>query len=108
MRDFYTDFGIDIFKDAVSLPGVAMRYVLKTSDCQKLFTLSLEAYHMLKSSLTGGPSIVFTRSHEAGVSKIRSHQYTNPKLCRRVIGYDANAIYPKHFTWLKCQQGLDQ
>ena len=29
MRDFYTDLGVDIFKDAVSLPGVSMQYILR-------------------------------------------------------------------------------
>lgn len=29
MRDFYTDLGVDIFKDAVSLPGVSKQYILR-------------------------------------------------------------------------------
>lgn len=35
--------------------------------------------------------LVFTRYHEAGVTRIRSHRYARPRLCRRIIGYDANA-----------------
>ena len=41
----------------------------------------------------GGPSLVFTRYHEVGVTKIRSHQAAEPRLCKRILGYDANALY---------------
>ena len=34
-----------------------------------------EAYEMLTTGMIGGPSIVFCRHAEAGVSKIRSHIY---------------------------------
>ena len=51
MRGFYTDFGIDIFKDAVSLPGVSMNYVLcgtlNRPNAPKLFAPGPEAYEML-------------------------------------------------------------
>ena len=48
---------------------------------------------MLKDSVIGGPSIVFTRIHEAGRTKIRDHQFDNARTCQRVLGYDANALY---------------
>lgn len=68
MRDFYTQYEIDIFKDALSLPGVSMKYVIRTSESELLYAPNLEDYQMLKDSVTGGPSIVFTRYHEAGVT----------------------------------------
>ena len=37
---------------------------------------------------------MFTRYHEAGVTRIRSHQTAEPRLCQRILGYDANALYP--------------
>jgi hypothetical protein len=38
---------------------------------------------------------VFTRYHEAGVTRIRSHKYPGAaKPCKRILGYDANALYP--------------
>ena len=49
---------------------------------------------MLKNAMVGGPSIVFKRCHEAGVTQIRPHRFKTTKICRRIIGYDANAIYP--------------
>ena len=49
---------------------------------------------MLKGAVVCGPSLVFTRKHEAGKTAIRSHKYENARMCRRVLGYDANALYP--------------
>ena len=34
---------------------------------------------MLKEAVVGGPSIVFTRYHEVGVTKIRSHRIAEPR-----------------------------
>ena len=48
---------------------------------------------MLKWAVTGGPSLVFTKYHEAGVWKIRGHQMENAKVCKKIEGYDANAFY---------------
>ena len=50
---------------------------------------------MLTTGMIGGPSIVFCRHAEAGVSKIRSHIYReeDAKTCRSVQGLDANSLY---------------
>ena len=64
---------------------------------------------MLKTGMIGGPSIVFCRYAEAGVSRIRSHIYSDSdssageaagaklradaKICRSVQGLDANSLY---------------
>ena len=53
-----------------------------------------EAYEMLTTGMIGHPSIVFCRHAEAGVSKIRSHIYSEKaKTCRSVHGQDANSLY---------------
>ena len=95
MRNFYTEKGIDILKDAVSIPGVSLHYLLRGAIKKgaDLYAPSKEAYEMLKEAVVGGPSIVFTRYHEAGVTKIRAHQTKNPRLCKKILGYDANALY---------------
>jgi len=36
---------------------------------------------------------VFTRRHEAGKTRIRSHQFVDARLCKKILGYDANALY---------------
>ena len=43
--------------------------------------------------MVGGPSIVFCRYAEAGISKIRSHISSEAKTCRAVLGFDANSLY---------------
>ena len=102
MRDFYTARGVDIFKDAVSLPGVSLQYLLRgtlsSTNAPVLHAPSREAYDMLKASVIGGPSLVFTRYHEVGATKIRSHQYHDARPCKRIFGYDANALYLSTMT----------
>ena len=98
MRDFYATLSIDIFKDAVSLPGVSLKYLLRGTlgkrDAPELYVPEREANDKFKDAVVGGPSQVFTRKHEAGKTKIRSHKYEDARLRQRVLGYDANALYP--------------
>ena len=101
MKGFYTSLGIDILKDAVSLPGVSEKYILRKTlqprwgyKPPELYSPNKEAYVMLKAAVVGGPSLVFTRKHVAGETRIRSHQYEDARVCRRILGYDANSLYP--------------
>ena len=101
MKEFYTSLGIDILKDAVSLPGVSEKYILRKTlqprwgyKPPELYSPNKEAYAMLKAAVVGGPSLAFTRRHVAGETRIRSHQYEDARLCRRILGYDANSLYP--------------
>ena len=101
MRAFYTARGIDILKDAVSLPGVSLpgvslQYLLRGTVAlgAEMYSPGKEAYDMLKKAMVGGPSIVFNRHHEVGVTQIRPHRFAKTKTCRQIIGYDANALYP--------------
>jgi hypothetical protein len=36
---------------------------------------------------------VFHRYHERDVMTIRPTDYEKPKVCKKIIGYDANALY---------------
>ena len=152
-REQYYPDEIDLLKDAVSIPGISMTYVLNKAlkmkkksdpdlfapgdpckckcknDCKKVgcekckeirdnckICTKNEAYEMLTTGMIGGPSIVFCRYAEAGVSKIRSHIYSDSdresgeaagataelekaklradaKTCRSVLGLDANSLY---------------
>ena len=101
MKEFYTGLGVDIFKDAVSLPGVSQQYILRKTlqprrgyHPPELYAPNAEAYAMLKVAVVGGPSLVFTRKHVAGETLIRSHQYEDAPVCKRILGYDANSLYP--------------
>ena len=93
IRAFYTDKGIDILKDAVSLPGVSLHYLLRGSIERgaELYSPCKEAYAMLKEAVVGGQSLVFKRD-EAGVTCIRPHRFKQPRICKRILGYDANAL----------------
>ena len=101
MRAFYIEKGIDILKDAVSIPGVSLHYLLRgfvekekeKENGADLYSPNKEAYEMLKEAVVSGPSLVFTRHHEVGVTKIRSHQIEEPRFCKNIVGYDANALY---------------
>ena len=145
-REQYYPDEIDLLKDAVSIPGISMMYVLNeaskrkkysepdlfapgepckcecSDDCEKFpcedckevrkdckICTKNEAYEMLKTGMIGGPSIVFCRYAEAGVSRIRSHIHSDSaagkageageklradtKTCRAVLGLDANSLY---------------
>ena len=95
MRAFYTDKGIDILKDAVSIPGVSLHYLLRgcVERGADLYSPGKEAYEILKEAVVGGPCLVFTRYHEVGITKIRSHRIAEPRLCKNIVGYDTNALY---------------
>ena len=133
-REQYYPDEIDLLKDAVSIPGISMTYVLNEAekrrkysepalfapgepckckcsgdcvekgceDCRQIrkdceTCTKNEAYEMLKTGMIGGPSIVFCRYAEAGISKIRSQsgrgETREAKTCRAVLGFDANSLY---------------
>ena len=49
---------------------------------------------LVRANLVGGPSIVFYRYHEAGLTRVRSVEHGDTaKLCHSVLGEDANALY---------------
>lgn len=48
-----------------------------------------EIYHKLKGNICGGPSIIFKRYVEAGITRIRN----GDKMCEFVAGFDCNAEY---------------
>ena len=102
MKAFYTKPGIDIFKDAVSLPGVSMQYTLRGTlrgrDPPELYAPTGEAYEMMKGAVVGGPSLVFTRKHIAGQTRIRSHKYDLDRTVQRIQDVDANSLYPSTMT----------
>ena len=98
IKAFYTKLGIDIFKDSVSLPGVSMQYILRGTlrrrSPPELYAPGNEAYEMLKAAVVGGPSLVFTRKHVAGQTRIRFHKYDLARIVKRILGFDANSHFP--------------
>lgn len=99
MRAFYIVKGIDILKDAVSLPDVSLRYLLRGAVERRadMWSPCKEAYDMLKGAVVGGPSIVFSRRHEVGVTKIRDHQYADARTCQKNVGLRRQRALPFYY-----------
>ena len=68
-KERYAEYGLDMLRDAVLVPGISAKYVLRK--VKNLYTPpDVEAYHFLRRARKGGSSIVFTRYAEAGVTKL--------------------------------------
>ena len=93
----YREYDLDMLKDAPSLPGLSLKYGMKglngafhTFDESKA-----DLCHLLYDSLVGGPSLVFCRYAEVGVTGIRTPDYGDAALtCQSIYGFDANMLYP--------------
>ena len=95
----YRERGIDMFKDGVSVPGLATNWLFKESDTNS-FSVPLiteqnaDLHSTIRNNLVGGPSLVFHRFHEKGTTFIKQDKYQSEALtCDRILGYDANALY---------------
>ena len=100
MHSFYRGLGLDAFKDAVSLPGLTYRFMVKNATkpssvfFSKFNERHKDLYSMFKDSIVGGPSIVFHRYHSAGETVIKRERYGNvAKTCSSILGVDACSLY---------------
>ena len=116
----YRDKGIDMLKSAISLPGLAIRWLFADenketlhawmhkqpqldanlfkafrNDCQvQLFEQhNADLYTLIRENIVGGPSIIFSRHHERDKTRLRPSEFKDPKMCKEVLGVDANALY---------------
>ncbi|BFZ13860.1 hypothetical protein BsWGS_16899 [Bradybaena similaris] len=91
---FYGAHGVDMFKDAISVPGITLKFLFKTLPRGVMFSLCSEkqkALHTtMRNNITGGPSIIFHRYHEKDVTFIRGNA---AKVVKTILGFDANALY---------------
>ena len=91
----YHEDGVDVFKIAVSAPGVARKLLFDNSNDQRKFFGSFgpddaDLYWKLKACSFGGPSIIYKRYMKVGESRIRG----NPdKIAQNIVGYDSNSLY---------------
>ena len=95
MHLYYQNRNVDIFKDGISVPGLTLKYMFQ--NLPSYFTVpnekNMDLYQLFKNNIVGGLSIVFHRYHERDVTTIRPRNYEEPKACKKIIGYDANALY---------------
>lgn len=61
------------------------RHVILTNENEE----NKDLHAIAQKNITGGPSIIFTRYHEAGETNIRHSK----NKCRSVIGLDCNSLY---------------
>ena len=95
---FYEQRGIDMFKQGISVPGLTLLYLFNDLPEKTYFTIfnekNKDLHQLVKDGIVGGPSIVFQRYHEKGVTKIRQTEYgETARPCGSIVGYDANALY---------------
>ena len=90
---FYKHQNIDMFKDGISVPGLSLLHLFNDLPNDTYFTVfnntNKDAHKLVKDNIVGGPAIIFHRYHEKGITKIRG----GSELCRKIVGYDANALY---------------
>ena len=96
--DVFREMGLDLLKDAHTLPGLSLKFAMRGLD-GTFFTFGPDMgdiYQLIRSSMVGGPSLVFCRFQEAGLTKIKPEVYGEDGAftCRSIMGYDANALYP--------------
>ena len=93
----YRGLQLDMSKDAVTLPGLAMKYSFrKLGGVFHTFTEGQGYLHdLVMGNIVGGPSIVFKRWAEAEVTRIRPLEtlHGEAELCKSIIGLDCNGLY---------------
>ncbi|KAL5265864.1 hypothetical protein ACHWQZ_G002033 [Mnemiopsis leidyi] len=93
MVEYYEVRGVDIFKEAISVPGVSLRLAFK--DVAENFYLFSKRHcdlvTLFLSQNVGGPALIFDRFQEAGSTTI-GHKKGAP-LTKKILGLDANALY---------------
>ena len=102
MCSFWQHKNIDMLKQGISIPGITLIFLFNTLEPGIIFfslfdTKNKDLYYLFKENMVGGPSIIFYRYHEAGITKIRERemerQGRDPKVCQKIVGFDANALY---------------
>ena len=90
---FYKHQNIDMFKDGISVPGLSLLHLFNDLPNDTYFVTfnrtNRDLHKLVKDNIVGGPAIIFHRYHEKNVTRIRG----GSELCRKVVGYDANALY---------------
>ncbi len=111
MQRFYKERDLDVFKIAISIPGLARTMLMRTAQEENAsFALfaskDQDLHHTVKANLVGGPSIIFNRHHKANETFIRGG-----KICKSVCGYDSNSMYLRalskvsiyYFLFINCK-----
>jgi G:T-mismatch repair DNA endonuclease (very short patch repair protein) len=95
LTDIYFKRNVDIFKESVSVPGIARKLIFRAAKNAKAsFSLidkhNSDLYFLINRNIVGGPSIIFNRFQKKDTTFIRNN-LNYP--CKTIIGYDANSLY---------------
>ena len=90
----YKNSGLDLFKSAISLPGISLNWAFDTIPKENKFHLfpprHADIGQNMRNNLTGGLSIIFHRKQVKNETLICN----NPvRVVKSIVGYDANALY---------------
>ena len=91
-----TNFKLDMFKRAITLPGLSLLYALSTTGARFEYfgERFSDIYKELRNNVVGGASTVFTRYHEKGKTVLRGDEFGDAAQgCEKIEGYDANSLY---------------
>ena len=95
---YHTQLKLDMLKDAVSVPGLCLRYLFKSLPHHTVFSLigekDKDLHETIRRNLVGGPAIVFHRYHAKGKTYIRGNK---AKVVETCLGLDMNALYLSAF-----------
>ena len=90
MLEFYKSKGINLLKDALSIPGIANNLLFTNiKDGSGFYTFEEDLYRAFRNNTVGGPSIIFKKYAEVGKTTIRN----DSQVCKNTIRFDANSLY---------------
>ena len=96
-KGYFMEMGLCLSKDAISLPGLASKYLFRTMPPNTFFSLyksDPEFYDQIRSAVRGGISMIFNRYQEAGVTKIREDEFGDAaKDTKSIMGFDVSGMY---------------
>ena len=95
LRKYYWDMQTDVFKEALSSPGVARKLLFQYAKESNIHFTSFseenaDLYYKLKRCAFGGPSIVYKRYAKVDETCIRNNKDV---LCKSIQGHDCNSMY---------------
>ena len=95
MQTYYRDHkAIDLFRDGISVPGLARRLLFR---CARSFPFALfsaqdeDLFQLYRRQLVGGPSVIYHRLAEAHKTPVEPD--SDAEMCSSVCGYDVNGLY---------------
>ena len=96
-NEFFRSKNLD-FKMAISMPGLAVRRLFQLKDCDAPILLfgekNKDIYHLVKSQIRGGLSIIFSRYQHSGKTKIKQEYFgCEAKSTKKCYGVDVSGMY---------------